>query len=117
MTASNKSITDRRRFPRVMAPVFYRSPRIFSQRRRVSDISPGGVRIYSDKRLEKGKRLEIEFFLPNGYSVVAIVRVVWIKELPSGSEGHYDVGLEFIHLPPIAIDELKSVLKNTSSNE
>jgi len=117
MTISKKSKIERRRFPRVTVPVFYRSPRIFSPKRRVSDISPGGVRIYSDERLEEGKRLEIEFFLPSGYSVVAIARVVWVKELPPGSEGLYDVGLEFIHLAPIAFDELKSALKNTPSKE
>jgi hypothetical protein len=112
---SEKPKKERRRFPRVTAPVFYRSPRLFSPKRKVSNISPAGVRIYSDEPLEEGKRLEIEFFLPSGYSVVAIMRVVWTKKLPPDSDGKYDVGLEFIHLPPVAVDELKSVLKKTSS--
>lgn len=117
MAESNKSKVERRRFPRVRAPVFYRSPRILSPKRRIADISPSGVRIYSDKHFEEGKRLEIEFFLPTGYSVVTIARVVWIKKLPPDSEGLYDVGLEFIHVPPPAINELKSLLKNTSTDE
>lgn len=117
MAPSEKPKKERRRFPRVTAPVFYRSPRIFSPKRRVTDISPAGVRIYSDKYFEEGTRMEIEFFLPNGYSVIGIAQVVWIKELPPGSKAAYDVGLEFIHLPAAAIDEIKSVLKDTTSLE
>jgi len=114
MNPPEKPKAERRRFPRITAPVFYRPPRIFSPKRRVTNISPAGVRIYSDKYFQEGKRMEIEFFLPNGYSVVGIARVVWIKELPPGSKAAYDVGLEFIHLPAMAVDEIKSVLKDTS---
>lgn len=115
MKSNDKPREERRRFPRVTAPVFYRSPRLFSPKQKVTNISPAGVRIYSDDPLEEGKRLEIEFFLPTGYSIVAIARVVWIKELAPNAEGRFDVGLEFIHVPPMAIDELKSVLKKVSS--
>lgn len=115
MNTLNNPKEERRRFPRVTAPVFYRSPRVFSPKQKVSNISPAGVRIYSDDPLEEGKRLELEFFLPSGSSMVAIARVVWIKELPPDYEGKYDVGLEFIQLPPVGVDELKSVLKKTSS--
>lgn len=105
----------RRRFPRVTAPVFFRSPRMFSPKRRVSDISPNGVRIFSDDYLEAGRRLEIELFLPNGLSVEAIVRVVWTSERDPGSDSCYDVGLEFLRLSPsAAMDELKSVLDYSS---
>ena len=103
---------ERRRFPRVMAPIFYRTPRIFSPKRRITNISSGGVRIYSDEQLKPGKRLEIEFFLPNGISIVAIARVVWIEELPAGAEARYDVGLEFLDLPPETIKELGGILKD-----
>lgn len=114
MSDKEPAIKDRRRFPRVMAPIFYRTPRFLSAKRRVSNISAGGVRIYSDERLKVGKRLEIEFFLPNGLSITAIARVVWIDELPPNSDSLYDVGLEFINLPPHATKELEAVLKNTS---
>lgn len=117
MRSNDKPKVERRRFPRVTAPVFYRTPRLFSPKRKVSNISPAGVRIYSDEPLEEGKRLEIEFFLPSGYSVVAIARVIWTKELPPDAKGRFDVGLEFIHIPPIVINELKSVLKKASSKK
>jgi len=98
----------------VMAPIFYRSPRLLSPKRRVSNISSGGVRIYSDEQFMVGKRLEIEFFLPKGFSVTAIARVIWIDELPPDSDSLYDVGLEFINLPPHAMKELEAVLKDSS---
>jgi hypothetical protein len=113
MKKTKESKQERRRLPRVMAPVYYRSPRIFTPKRKVSDISLSGVRIYSDKYLPEGKRLEIEFFLPSGYTVEAIAKVVWVNELPPGSEALYDVGLEFIRLPEMAVEELKSVLDET----
>lgn len=106
----NESGKERRQFPRVLAPIYYRSPRILTPKKRVSNVSLGGIRIYSDERLKVGKRIEIEIFLPNGFSVVAITRVVWINELPQDSEAQYDVGLEFIHLPVGAMEELKEVL-------
>ena len=117
MTSTRGTKKDRRRFPRVRAPVFYRSSRLFPPRQKVSNISPAGVRIFSDEHLEEGKRLEIEFFLPGGSSIVATARVIWTKELPPDSEGKYDVGLEFIHIPPLAVNELKSILKETSSEK
>ena len=108
--AMDESGKERRHFPRVVAPIYYRSPRILTPKRRVSNISLGGIRIYSDELLEEGKRIEIEIFLPSGFSIIAIVRVVWINELPADSEAKYDVGLEFIHLPVGAMNELKGVL-------
>ena len=114
---SNKSSIDRRRYPRVMAPVFYRSPRLVSAKRKVTNISPVGVRVYSDKPLEIGKQLEIEFFLPNGNSIESVASVVWIIKLPAGSEAMYEVGLKFTDLSPSATDELKSILESDSDTE
>jgi len=79
MTAFDKYKTERRCFPRVMVPVYYRSPRILTKKRQVSNISLAGVRIYSDEYINEAERLELEFFLPNGFSVKALARVVWIK--------------------------------------
>lgn len=112
MTESNKSKTERRRFPRVMAPVYYRVAKSSTLREQVSNISLGGVRIYSDERIDEGERLELEFFLPSGSSVEAIARVVWIKELPPKAGALYDVGLEFIDLSDEAVEVLKAVLED-----
>lgn len=117
MTASNKSEFKRRRFPRVKTPVYYRPASVSETSRQTSNISLGGVRIHSNKPLKEGQALEVELFLPSGKSIVALAKVVWVKALPPGSDALYDVGLEFIKLPAEAIDELKLVLENTSSQK
>lgn len=102
---------ERRRFPRVMGPVFFRAPRISAKRRSVSNLSLGGVRIYCDERVDIGQSLELEFFLPNGTTVEVMARVVWVKKLPAESEALYDVGLEFMDLSENVVEELRTVLK------
>jgi c-di-GMP-binding flagellar brake protein YcgR len=82
-----------------------------AKKQRVSNLSLGGVRIYSDEHLEIGQELDLEFFLPNGTILGAKARVVWIKELPPGSQGVYDVGLEFVALSRKAREELSQVLE------
>lgn len=95
----------------MIVPVFYRAPRIFARKQRISNLSLGGVRVYSDQRLYVGERLELEFFLPDGTTVEAKAKVVWIKEMPPGSEAVYDVGMEFVGLSEGAMEKLKTVLK------
>lgn len=80
------------------------------------DVSNGGVRIYSNRYLKKGKKLEIELFLPGGNSIKADVRVVWTKVLPPGSSAVFDIGLEFLTLSPAASKQLKTVLENDKGN-
>ncbi len=103
---------ERRRYPRVKAEVFYRAPRVAPLKRPIYDISLGGVRIHCDERLSKDQQLELEFFLPNDYVLVAIARVVWTRELPEGSDAAYAVGLEFMHLNPEAAVELKKFMRS-----
>ena len=109
---------NKRRYPRVKArvlhtqPRFYGPPRLHGQKRPISNISPGGVRIYSDEPLKEGKGVQIELELPSGKSVTATARVVWLDELPPGSEGRFDVGLEFLVISDEAFDELKSISEN-----
>jgi c-di-GMP-binding flagellar brake protein YcgR len=111
MSESDKSGEERRRFPRIAAPVYYRLAKSDDLRQRVSNISLGGVRLYSDERYEIGQTLDLELFFPNDVSgkVTAIVR--WIKELPPGSGAVYDVGLEFLELPDDAVREQLAALK------
>jgi len=97
-----------------MAPVFYRAIKLSTPRQQVNNLSLQGVRIYSDERLDVGQTLELEFFFPNGITLEVMARVVWIKKLPPGSAGVYDVGMEFINLSEKALKELDAVLKKTS---
>lgn len=95
----------------MMAPVLYRSARLRTGKKHVSNLSLVGVRIYSDEWLDEGERLELEFFLPDGQSVEAIGKVVWIKEMPPEAEAVFDVGMEFVELGEDAIEKLRRMLK------
>jgi hypothetical protein len=108
----NKPKIEKRLFPRVMLPVFYRTPRIQTSKQSVSNLSLGGVRIYSDERLHVGQALELEFFFPNGSTMRAIAKVVWTKELPPTMGAIYDVGMEFIRLSEKARKDLEDILQN-----
>lgn len=76
----------------------------------MKNISLGGVRITSDEDFDIGQTLDVELFLPNGMTIEAVAKVVWIKRQPPGSEGLYDVGMEFMGLSGIARLELDSAL-------
>ena len=117
MNESDRSEFRRRRFPRVKAPVVYRAIKVLGPRRRIYDISPVGVRIYSDEQLREDEQLEIELFLPNGHTIIATARVAWINKLPPDEDACFDVGLEFINLPANAAQELKYALDYKSSEE
>jgi c-di-GMP-binding flagellar brake protein YcgR len=117
MNGSDKPEFNKRRFPRVRAPVLYRPIKLLGPRRRIYDISPGGVRIYSDEQLRENDQLELELFLPNGQTIVATARVVWIKRLPPDEDARFDVGLEFTSLPANATQELKYVLDTDSTED
>jgi hypothetical protein len=103
---------ERRRFPRLKVPVLIRPAKSDEDPLATRNVGMGGVRIYSNRYLKKGKKLEIEIFFPGGNSVTADVRVVWTKVLPPGSDAVFDVGLEFIALSPAASEQLKTVLES-----
>ena len=117
MNESDRPEFRRRRFPRVKAPVQYRAIKVLSPQRRIHNISPVGVRIYSDEQLREDDQLEIELFLPNGQTIIATARVAWINKLPPDEDARFDVGLEFINLPANATQELKYMLDYESSEE
>jgi len=114
MTKSQGDVSERRKYPRVKADVFYREPRLAPRKRAIHDISLGGVRIHCDEELEKGRQLEMEFLLPDGNVLVAIAQVRWSSKLPEGSDAGYAVGLQFMHLNPEAAEELKKFLEETN---
>jgi hypothetical protein len=90
---------ERRRFPRLSVPVYYRPARLFGPRSPARDLSLGGVRILTDDTLVVGKRLEIELFLPDGGSLTVDVRVAWVRPL-NDDFAQYEAGLEFLAMDP-----------------
>jgi c-di-GMP-binding flagellar brake protein YcgR len=91
---------ERRRFPRLKVPVYYRSARLFGPRKPAQDVSMGGIRIFTDDALSVGKRLEIELFLPDGGSLTIDVRVAWIKTLAHDDFAQFEAGLQFLAVDP-----------------
>jgi c-di-GMP-binding flagellar brake protein YcgR len=91
---------ERRRFPRVKVPIYYRSARLLGPRKPAHDMSVGGIRIYTDDELSVGRRLEIELFLPDGGSLNIDVRVAWVKALDRNDFSQYEAGLEFLAITP-----------------
>jgi len=116
MRGLDKEDLGKRRFPRLKTPVFYRPSSTFRTSRHASNLSLGGVRIFSNNPLKEHELLDIELALPNGKSIVATARVIWIKALPPGSTALYDVGLEFSLIAPEALQELKSYLDSVSQD-
>lgn len=110
----DNSQKDRRRFPRLPSKIYYRIGKSQSLRQRVSNISLGGVRIYSDTRWDIDEEVELELHFPDGFSGKGSARIVWVKELPPDSGASYDVGLEFLEFPEEAIKELTEALKDKS---
>lgn len=112
MKETNGSDLKRRRYPRLKAHVLYKPSKIIGQRHQVPNISLGGMRIYSNKHYAVGQTINIELSLPSGQSAVALARVAWIDAYPKDSDALYDLGLEFIHLPPNALRELELELSS-----
>ena len=101
---------DRRKFPRVKAPIYCRPARRRLPRRQVVDVGLGGMRVYSDEPFQIGARFEVELFLPDADSVTCLTEVVWIRTLDAGAPARYDVGLQFLDVPDRGRDRLLEVL-------
>ncbi len=100
--ADQSSGAERRKFPRVAAPMYCRpARRRLLRRRKVVDLGLGGMRVYSDDAFEVGSRMEIDLMAETGDDfVTCVTEVVWIRELPGRKPAMYDVGLQFLDVPP-----------------
>ena len=105
---------DRRKFARVKAPIYCRPARRRLGRRKVVDMSVGGLRVYSDEPFKRGSRMEIDLFPPdgNGSFVTCLTEVVWIREIPGGDPANYDVGLQYLDVPPEARALLNQIVES-----
>ncbi|WP_426756910.1 PilZ domain-containing protein [Myxococcus sp. Y35] len=108
----NESPVDRRRFPRLAAPLYARPARLRRRvdKQQVLDASLGGVRIYSDEQYTQDSELELDLFLRDGTSLECKARVAWTRKLPKDGVARFEVGLAFTDMPPLAMERLKSVL-------
>ena len=113
--ASNTSEHDRRRYPRLKAPVQIRVEKMFGPRGRIFNISLGGVRVFSDELYKKGQNLKLKIYLPRDETLEAVARVAWIEERPPDFDCFYDLGIEFLSLPSNSSHKLQSVLSKSKT--
>ena len=75
------------------------------------DVSQGGIRFLAHDFIPKGSYLKIKLDLCGSSIVIeAMVRLVWIRGVPHRDE--YEVGVEFIDMPPHAAMHLISYIKD-----
>ena len=110
-TEKTMSGKERRRFPRLQRPVFYRVPSFFDRWKSVCDVGLGGCRIYSDEEMKLGKQIILEVLLPDGTTVRARARVVWASSVPEGGPAAYEIGLEFLTVADESLEILQQYLE------
>jgi hypothetical protein len=87
---------ERRRFPRIKAPVFCRPAGLrFHGAGKTVDIGLGGARVFADEPVSLGTHFELELVLPDSSTIVCKAVVAWIEALPEGSPARFDLGLQF----------------------
>ena len=88
---------ERRRWPRLEAPVIYRQAgaTLFHHPRSAVDVSTGGMRALSDDALQVGDRLELDLLPASGDPIRLWAMVVWMETLPPGADALYEIGLLF----------------------
>lgn len=76
------------------------------------DISQGGIKFLVHEPVPKGSTLKIRLIAPeSSFTFEALVKVVWMKELPSYEGGHYEVGVSFIDIPRDALERLVAFIR------
>ena len=74
------------------------------------DVSAGGMRLLSDRALEKGDHLKLEILLPDGSWLAAETKVAWSVKLDVNAPAEYEVGLRFVGLTPEDMERMKPLL-------
>lgn len=106
------SAVDRRRMPRLAAPVIYRrsGSGVFHHQRSSVDVSGGGMRVLSDEPFRQGDRLELDLLPPGDPPIHIWARVAWVEELPTGADASHEVGLQFTDVADEDRQRLASML-------
>ncbi|MBU0547308.1 MAG: PilZ domain-containing protein [Candidatus Omnitrophica bacterium] len=75
------------------------------------DISQGGIRFLTHEFISKDSRLRIRITFPKTlFSFEALVRCMWIREMPYSEE--FEIGVEFMNLPFEVLKYLIDYIKN-----
>ena len=102
---------ERRKYPRLQRPVFYRVPSRLDRWEEIQDVSLGGCRIYSDQRLKKGRELIVDILMPDKSTMRARAEVVWIARAQKNVAARWEIGLQFISFRTGKVEILKKFLE------
>jgi hypothetical protein len=93
---------DRRQYRRLQAFILVRPAGLLARvaRRKVSDISLGGLRTYADEVEPVGRRLELELLLQDGTELTLLAEVAWVEPLPPGAPARFETGLHLVDVRP-----------------
>ena len=106
---------ERRKFKRLNAPVLCRplsATRVDpDEKRRVQDISLGGVSVYTDDKHKVGEHLELELFLPGGQTLTLDTLIVWVDKLAATEPARFEIGLQYVDIAAADLARIETVLK------
>jgi hypothetical protein len=100
-----------RQYPRLTAPITYRSVSDRAAEQPVINLSLGGLRIHRAEKLPRRERFTLELVLPDQTVLACQAQVVWQRPLPDGADAKYDVGLRFINVSDEQLARLVGVLR------
>ncbi|MFH1190812.1 MAG: PilZ domain-containing protein [Candidatus Omnitrophota bacterium] len=104
-----RRIAERRKYLRVpesLRVVYEILPGVEVKEYLTKDISQRGLRFLTHEFISKGSCLKIQISFPKTlFSFEALVRCVWVREMPFSDD--FEVGVEFIDLP---LDILKHLI-------
>src|ERR1700674_4806617 len=105
-------MSDRRRYPRLQAPVFCRPAGVglFHEKLNTRNLSLGGARIFSDEEFKPGHRLELDVVFPIGEFLRFWAEAMRVSSCGRGDEARYYAGLRFTDLAEPDIKRLAAVL-------
>ncbi len=106
---------ERRRFKRLHAPVLCRplGASLVDEegKRKVQDISLGGLCVYTDDNHKIGEHLELELFLPTGETVTLDTQICWIDKLGAGDPAKFEIGLQYVDIAAADLARIETLLR------
>lgn len=107
---------ERRKFKRLHAPVLCRplGATLVDEegKRKVQDISLGGVCVYTDDRHVVGEHLELELFLPSGETLTLDTLIVWVDPLDANAPAKFEIGLQYVDIAASDLARIEAVLRD-----
>ena len=108
--------SERRQFKRIHAPVLCRplGAKLVNEegKRKVQDISLGGVCVYTDDTHQMGEHLELELFLPGGETITLDTLIVWVDALGPNDPAKFEIGLQYVDIAATDLARIEAVLKD-----